>query len=80
MKEIDKLPIDVVMQLYREKICAEKKGDTQTLMILEKQYPDLFSSEFDEFIANMQDCIEYLKYKYDEDFSEILTPKKLIQH
>jgi hypothetical protein len=80
MKEIDKLPINVVMQLYHEKISAEKKGDIQALMILEKHYPDLFSSEFDEFIANMQDCIEYLRHKYNEDFSEILAPKKLVQH
>ncbi len=80
MKVINKLPIDVVIQLYHQKISAEKRGDIQALMMLEKHYPDLFSSEFDDFIANMQDCIEYLRHKYDEDFSEILTPKKLIHH
>lgn len=80
VKEIDKLPFDVVMRLYHYKVSAETKGDIQALMKLEQQYPDLFSREFDEFISNMRMSIEYLRHKYDEDFREILTPKKLIQH
>lgn len=80
MKELDKLPMDVVMKLYRQKLAAEKKGDHITLAKLETQYPDLFSSEFDDFIFNLRMTIEYLHQKYGEDFTKMIQPEELICH
>jgi len=80
MKELDKLPMDVVMKLYRQRLAAEKNGDRATLTILEKQYPDLFSNEFEDFIFNLRMSIEDLRQKYGEDFSKMIEPEELICH
>jgi len=80
MKELDKLPMDVVMKLYRQKLTAEKKCDHITLVKLKTQYPDLFSSEFDDFIFSLRMSIEHLRQKYGEDFSKMVEPEELICH
>ena len=80
MKEFDKLPINIVMRLYRQKLAAEEKDDKDVLLSLEKLYPDLFSVEFEEFISNLQKTIEYIEHKYGENFQEILEPVKVSYH
>lgn len=80
MKELDKYPIEFVMNLYRQKVAAEKKGDETTIMMLENKYPTLFSNEFEDFISNMKMSIEYIRHKYDEDFRAMLEEEKIVHH
>jgi hypothetical protein len=77
MKELDKLPMDVLMSLYRQKLSAEKKGNRATLIKLEQKYPDLFSPEFDDFIFNLRMSIEHIYHKYGEDFKKMIEPEEL---
>lgn len=80
MKELDKLPMDVVMALYRKKIAAENKGDHVTLKALETEYPDLFSVEFNDFISNLKMSIEYIWQRHGEDFREMVEPCEQVFH
>lgn len=80
MKELNKLPMDTVMELYRQRILAERNGDSITISKLIFQHPDLFSIEFEDFIFNFRMSIESIRQKYGEDFTKLVEPREIIFH
>lgn len=80
MKELDKLPLNVVIELYQHRLSCEKNGDNKALIELENQYPALFAIEFEEFIHDLRMTIEYINHKIGENFSEILSHKEMFYH
>lgn len=54
------LPFSFVINLYRQKCDAERKGDMSAIQNLENRDPELFSGDFDEFIEMVKDTATYL--------------------
>jgi hypothetical protein len=47
---------------------AINTSNFELLATLKKNYPSLFSKEFDLFICNVKETMEYLNIKYGESF------------
>jgi hypothetical protein len=70
------LSFSFVMDLYRTKVKAEKRGDVKAIESLLQHYPELFTDEFQEFIEKTQLVVGYLDQKYGENFSAIFSVEK----
>ena len=69
------LSFSFVMDLYRARSSAERRGDSPAIENLKQHYPELFTEEFEEFIEGLKVTVAYLDRKYDEDYSSIFEPK-----
>lgn len=60
-----------LMDLYRIKLKAEARDDKKAIESLQLHYPELFISEFDEFIQKVQMLAQYIDQKYDKNLSDM---------
>lgn len=74
MTNFMELSFTFIMDLYRSKVRAERDKDVSAIASLNLHYPELFSSEFAEFIENAKLATLCLDQKYDQNFSTIFEP------
>lgn len=65
MKTFDTLPYDEVFRLYREKHRALREGDTQRLLEIRAECPDMFDPEKDRMVGEL---IEITKALQESDW------------
>lgn len=76
------LSFPFVMDLYRIRLKAERRGDTLAIESLKQHYPELFSVEFEDFIRVAIQVAGSKDLLYGENFSNLFqvnqpTIKKL---
>lgn len=71
------LSTNFILDLYRAKEKAVKSNDKLAIDSLKLTYPELFTKEFEEFIANLSECIEYLYQKNGISFHQMLGEKSI---
>ena len=60
-----------LIDLYLIKLKAEARNDQQSLINLHQRYPELFTIEFNNFIQNIKETVNFLDQFYNENFSKI---------
>lgn len=53
MKSLDDMPVNDLIRLYYEKHHALRHGHIEKLILLKKEYPELFTAEKDQKIRRM---------------------------
>lgn len=76
MKNFMDLSFPFIMDLYRSKVRAERDNDASAISSLSQNYPELFTTEFEELIASAKHVAVYLDHKYEENFSSIFEVVK----
>lgn len=71
------LSTNFILDLYRAKEKALKSNDKSAINSLKLTYPELFTNEFEEFIANLSDCIEYLYQTKGISYHQMLGEKPI---